>query len=84
MQNLNNLSQADGFVFDGPVSGGQSSNSEQRTTTTTESTRTSTTTTTTIPLFDDQFNDCVTSCPVIIMLFPKNIKLFLTKNKCII
>ncbi|XP_011691812.1 PREDICTED: four-domain proteases inhibitor-like [Wasmannia auropunctata] len=61
--------QVDGFVFDGPVATEQS-NGEQRitststTTTTTASTITSTSTTTTTTQTDDQYNRCVTNCPV--------------------
>ncbi|XP_011342963.1 uncharacterized protein LOC105282601 isoform X2 [Ooceraea biroi] len=60
------MSQVDGFVFDGPT-GSSVPNGAQRTTSTsttrpTGSARTSTTTTSTLP--QAQFDACVTSCPV--------------------
>ncbi|XP_032680487.1 uncharacterized protein LOC116848473 [Odontomachus brunneus] len=62
-QNSDIISQVDGFVFDGPTAGGQSSNGQQRitstTTTTTESIREDMT-----PPPEDIFNTCVSSCPV--------------------
>ncbi|XP_011137872.1 uncharacterized protein LOC105182251 [Harpegnathos saltator] len=72
-QDSNKISQADGFVFDGPATGGQSSDGGQKTTTTTtttttSSTSTSITTTTSVP--EDQLFACISSCPVTIEYNP--------------
>lgn len=60
--------QVDGFVFDGPVASGQS-NGEQRTTSTTTTSTTTTVSSTT--LSNNQYNECLNNCPVIIILLLK-------------